>query len=300
MTHSLQAAALRYAATGWPVFLLSRTKQPLALCKPCHKLKTERQPHDPAGCGHLTCHGFYAATLDPRRIRAMFIEAPSGLLAIRTGALSRLVVVDVDGPTGRASLTRLITDGLIPPTRHVRTGGGGFHLYYRHPGGGARFTNSAKKLAPGIDVRGDGGYVVAAPSVHPDTGRPYAWADEDQAITALPAGLLAATEQAASVPAPAPAAVRTGTDRRARYLDAAIRRQLDHLHRAVPGQRNAALFTSAVALGQLVAGGAIGEQEVDGLLTQTALSIGLRPNETAHTIASGLRTGAKRPRAVAV
>ncbi|MDI1465047.1 DNA primase, partial [Catellatospora sp. KI3] len=55
----------------------------------------------------------------------------------------------------------------------------------------------------------------------------------------------------------------------------------------------------AVALGQLVAGGALREQDVEGLLTQAAFSIGLRPMETARTIASGLRAGARRPRTVA-
>ena len=68
MTHFLQAAALRYAAAGWPVFLLGRTKRPLANCDQC---PTGDASHDPQACRCLTCHGFYAATRDPRTIARM-------------------------------------------------------------------------------------------------------------------------------------------------------------------------------------------------------------------------------------
>jgi hypothetical protein len=101
------------------------------------------------------------------------------------------------------------------------------------------------------------------------------------------------------LPPQQPVVVDLGTGRRASYLQAAIRGQVDAVTRATNGARNAALYASAVALGQLVAGGALTEQDVTGLLTQAALLTGLRPAETAHTIASGLRAGARRPRSVA-
>ena len=56
--------------------------------------------HDPATCGHLTCHGFYAATTDPARVAAIVAAVPRGQLAVRTGAVSGLVVVDVDPAHG--------------------------------------------------------------------------------------------------------------------------------------------------------------------------------------------------------
>ena len=63
--NSILTAALGYAHAGWPVFLLGRNKRPLANCSACPK---ERQPgaHNPQACRCLTCHGFYAATRDPR------------------------------------------------------------------------------------------------------------------------------------------------------------------------------------------------------------------------------------------
>src|SRR6266702_1240730 len=84
-------------------------------------------------------------------------------IAIVTGSLSGIVVVDVEagGPV----------DGL-PPTVIAKTGGGGWHFYYKHPG--YEFKNSARKLRELTDIRGDGGYVVAPPSLH-KSGKHYEW-----------------------------------------------------------------------------------------------------------------------------
>src|SRR5205814_8101 len=81
-TEALLRNAIRYADHGWPVFLLGRTKRPLANCDPCKHAPTG---HDPAACECLTCHGFYAATTDPERLTAMCALHPRGMLAIRTG-----------------------------------------------------------------------------------------------------------------------------------------------------------------------------------------------------------------------
>jgi hypothetical protein len=78
----------------------------------------------------------------------------------------------------------------------VTTGGGGHHLYFRHPGGSVR---NRAGLAPGLDLRADGGYVVAPPSLHP-SGRHYAWRaghePEQVALAPAPAWLTAAEEEA--------------------------------------------------------------------------------------------------------
>jgi hypothetical protein len=110
---------------------------------------------------------------------------PAANLAIVTGKVSGVVVLDVDGPEGEASLR----GRQVPPTPTVLTGKGR-HLYFRWPGFEAR--NFARKL-PGLDFRGDGGYVVAPPSVHA-SGRRYRWADylgiEDVPLAPCPAWLL--------------------------------------------------------------------------------------------------------------
>ncbi len=99
-------------------------------------------------------------------IRQWFATNPSANVGIVTGRVSNLAIVDLDGPEGIAYGLSL---GLASPVT-VRTGNGK-QLYYRHPG--ANVCNAVKKY-PGVDVRGDGGYVVAPPSVHPN-GKTYVW-----------------------------------------------------------------------------------------------------------------------------
>jgi hypothetical protein len=114
-------------------------------------------------------------------------------VAVRTGAASRAVVLDIDTPKGgQATLAALEREyGRLPPTYEVLTGGGGRHLYFAHPG--TEVPCSEGKLGPGLDVRGDGGYVVAPPSVHA-SGRPYKVL-HDRELAPLPAWLLEDAEK---------------------------------------------------------------------------------------------------------
>lgn len=157
----LLEAALRYAAQARPVF-------------PC----------EARGKRPLTARGLLEATTTPDRIEQWWARWPDANVAIRTGAVSRLVVLDVDGQEGLESLRALEQDvGELPRTASVVTPRGGQHFYFAHPGGG-ELRCSAGKLGPGLDVRADGGYVVAPPSVGP-TARRYE-PDESCALAALP------------------------------------------------------------------------------------------------------------------
>jgi Bifunctional DNA primase/polymerase, N-terminal len=91
-------------------------------------------------------------------------------VGIVTGEISNLVVLDFDPQhDGNASIERLERQiAPLPVTVEVTTGGGGRHLYFAHPGGLVR---NRAGLAQGVDVRGDGGYIVAPPSVHPSGRR---------------------------------------------------------------------------------------------------------------------------------
>jgi hypothetical protein len=101
-------------------------------------------------------------------------------------------VLDVDARHGGSqSLAMLeLEHGGLPDTVETRTGGGGRHLYFAHPGGLAL---NRVGIAPGIDFRGDGGCVVVPPSVHP-SGRRYEWlprrAPHEIGTAALPSWLL--------------------------------------------------------------------------------------------------------------
>lgn len=100
---------------------------------------------------------------------------PDAGIGVVTGAISGLVVIDVDlrhgGDVSFEGLER--EHGRIPMTVECRTGGGGRHLYFSHPGGLIR---NKVGLAGGVDLRGDGGYVVAPPSVH-SSGIRYEWVE---------------------------------------------------------------------------------------------------------------------------
>jgi hypothetical protein len=120
-------------------------------------------------CGQVgkhphTANGVHDATKDPTQIRRWYEAEPDTNFGIATGG--RLLVVDFDPKNGgMASLDKLESEGLLPETYIVETGSGGRHLYYLIPDG-VEIKNSAGKLAPGVDIRGDGGYVVAPYSVH--------------------------------------------------------------------------------------------------------------------------------------
>ena len=112
------------------------------------------------------------ASIDPTIVDNVWGRKPWNI-GIVTGAQSRLVVVDVDPDHGGGeTLMRLEREhGLLPPTPRFLTGGGGEHILFAHPG--IRIANSAGKLGSGVDIRGDGGYIVAPPSSH-ISGRQYA------------------------------------------------------------------------------------------------------------------------------
>jgi putative DNA primase/helicase len=137
----------------------------------------------------LTPHGFQDATTDERTLHAWWAKWPDANVAIRTGAASRLLVMDVDGEQGESSLTELeATYDKLPATPVCETPRGQ-HYYFAHPGGEVR--NTAGKLGNGLDTRGDGGYVVAPPSTH--SGKEYRWlCDPDTTpLAQVPAWLLA-------------------------------------------------------------------------------------------------------------
>lgn len=162
--------ALVYAARGWrvlPVHVAVRTGAGLV----CSCSKGAKCPPKHAGKHPRTMHGTKDATTDPATIRAWWALWPGANVGIATGAASGLVVLDIDPRNGGDDTFAelLETLGRLPPTVEALTGGGGRHLLFRHPGGRIVGTPGA-----GVDVKADGGFIVAAPSVHP-SGRDYAW-----------------------------------------------------------------------------------------------------------------------------
>jgi hypothetical protein len=158
MSNVFLQAALSYAARGWHVF-------------PCH-------PHSKIPA---TAHGFKEATIDPELIKEWWQEDPAYNVAIATGEISGLFVLDVDEKPGRTLEDALAGFPALPDCPTVRTGGGGLQFFFSFPQG-STLSISGGKLGIGIDTRGNGGYVVAPPSIHDKTGRAYEFIDSDDFI----------------------------------------------------------------------------------------------------------------------
>lgn len=116
---------------------------------------------------------YQSRLVSEKTLREWFRRSPEFNVSIVTGALSGLVVLDVDprhgGDESLVELER--AHGALPETMESISGGGGRHLYFTHPGG---LVPNRANIEPGIDLRGDGGCIVAPPSVHP-SGKRYRW-----------------------------------------------------------------------------------------------------------------------------
>jgi hypothetical protein len=149
----LLKAALQYAALGWKVFPLRPKSKTPAL---------KRWPE--------------LATSEEKTIREWWEDNPRYNIGIATGKRSGIFVFDIDLPKGGGkSLRRLLEEAgeeKLPHTA-VQITAHGNHSFCQHPGFPVK--NSTGKIAPGVDIRGDGGYIVVAPSIHPDTEEPYQW-----------------------------------------------------------------------------------------------------------------------------
>ena len=233
------AAALTYAARGWRVFPLhSPTRSGGCTCGKLDCTQTGKHPR--------TQHGLKDASSSEAVLRIWWGQQwRRANLAIATGQRSRLVVLDVDPRhDGVASLARIQEQfGPLPETLRVATGGGGEHWYYQHPGGDVLIRTGARVAGlEGLDVRGDGGYVVAPPSWHASGAR-YDWINPDTPIAPLPdwlLELLMKLPEPPSEPRPALRAVGGLADGR-RWLDQA-------LERAGEGNRNDTGFWLACQL----------------------------------------------------
>ncbi|MEJ3745195.1 bifunctional DNA primase/polymerase [Actinomycetes bacterium KLBMP 9797] len=296
----LLTSALDHAGRGWHVFPLRPSDKRPAFPDHAEDACTGRDPRCRTAGRHVGWEE--RATVDPGRISRAWRSGRWGI-GIACGP-SGLLVVDLDRPKTAGGPDGIDTFGTLCEQHHdpdawvtytVRTGSGGLHLYYRHPPTGPRLRNTQGGLGPAVDTRAHGGYVVAAGSTV--DGRRYEVDGETDPVPL--AGWLAARLRPAPLPPQRPVVLNLGTGRQAAYVHAAIERETALVAEAVKGERNHVLYSAAIVLGQLVAGGALAERDATTALTDAAGRAGLSPTETARTIRSGLRAGAKRPRSVA-
>ena len=241
----------------------------------------------------LTPHGLHDASNREKVVEDWWRQHPQANIGVRTGGGSGIVVLDVDGEPGRLALRGLIAhhDRLL--ARWAQSGPGGWHAYFAHPG--TTVPNSAGRLGVGLDVRGDGGYVVAPPSLH-HSRRRYRWLGEPAELPALPRWLLAIA--AAPVHERSPLPLWLLPEDAHAYATAALRAEAREVTLAPPGQRNDRLNRAAFKLGQLVGAELIPELAVSEALLAAGLAAGPGERKIRATIRSGLRAGMLQPRQV--
>lgn len=185
--HPAFDAALSYAARGWRVLPVHGVVDGTCTCGKAKCDSPGKHPH--------ILEWQRSATRDKRVIRSWFTKWPGANVGVATGAESGLVVLDVDPAHGGADSLRDLEakHGPLPDTPISLTGGGGEHYIFAYPADAAEIRNSAGKLGAGLDVRANGGFIVAPGSVHA-SGQRYAWdstrGPDDLALAPMPDWLL--------------------------------------------------------------------------------------------------------------
>jgi hypothetical protein len=299
--------ALDYAHRGFPVFP----------CNPANKAPFPRADVD-AVSGETVegTGGFKKASRDPEQIKAWWEEFSNAMIGIPTGSRSGIWAVDPDAPKpprnidGRENWAKLSKkNGGHQHTHTHNTPGGGQHIVFAYRAD-KPVTNREGGLARlGINVRGEGGYIIAPPSMNAD-GKEYEY-DEPLDVfqfAEAPSWLYDLILMAPSISERASAHVRLpadgppGSHAHRRYAEAAMRGEADDLAHTLTGARNIELNNAALKLGTLVAAKALTESEVIGVLLDASKANGLVADHGERaalaTINSGLRKGLETPRVI--
>ena len=228
------------------------------------------------------------SSIDPDQIERWWDNHPDANVGIDCGP-SRIAVIDVDQLDSLEQMSDQLGWRLEEADTLIgETGGGGLHIVFADdPSRPVR--NSASKLAPGIDVRGNGGYIVAPPSTHPDTGQLYRWIQKQQPAE-LPddlRDLCEASKPQADYAAPPEPMVPVDGNRASAWSASILNGELDSIARAAPGTRNNTLYEAALKVGGVVKGGYLEDGPARAALIQAGVAVGQGRGEAEATVDSG-------------
>jgi hypothetical protein len=275
-------------------YLQARAPSPLAeaaiaLGMPVFPCNSNKQP--------VSAHGFKDASDDPETIKRMFANASAALIGVPTGADTGFFVLDVDVKANRQGGDWLNANShRMVQSRTIHTGSGGLHIYFRHPGG--RIKNSNDKIAPGIDIRGDGGYVIVPPSPG------YSIADDAPMADAPDWLLNTLTEQPEPVrpnPQPSPHHSSGNTP----YGMAALEAECNAIRSAYFGSQETTLNAACLKIGSLAAAGELESGYALSALLAAARSMANEPGkprwgyaEVDRKVRRAFSDGERQPRDV--
>lgn len=269
-------AALAYVRRGWPVVLLHDVSSGVCSCGD----DSENHRQGSAGKHPVARAWTEASVTDEQMVHAIWTARPYANVGILTGVKAGIWVLDIDPKNGGdVSLAELQAEhGPLPPTYTVRTGGGGVHYYFLMPSNFVvRNRQRNGSIAKGIDVRGEGGQVVA-----PNSNTFFGSYELllDLPLVQAPAWLLAMLrprvptelEHSAALARLDSSPLAGGGDRLARYAQAVIVAECEKLAGAVPGSRNDTAFDVACNLIEMVnsAWAQVSQQHVQSAFEQAA------------------------------
>lgn len=292
-------AALGYAARGWAVVPCSpRDKRPLVAAD-----------RDAAGAPIKGTGGVRKASTDPEQIGAWWKQWPDAMIGVAMGR-NGLFALDFDPRTDEQTGEQWTLDRLkreleeqvgaaLPASLAVRTPSGGVHIYLNQPSAGDPIRNRGN-LPRHVDVRGEGGYVIAPPSVMHD-GKRYRWLrdDADAAIVDAPAALVNILQPRKAAKNGQPQLkIAGGTDSVDRYAQVALDRECGAIRTAPAGTRQDALNRGAYSVAQLVASGALPELNARHAVMTAALANPGNDDQRSieATVDSGWAAGLAVPR----
>ena len=289
----LPHAAVQYAALGFRVIPLNSIVDGRCSC------------HHGDHCRAIAKHPrvrkwVEKATTNFVQIAEWWRQWPASNIGLPMGGEARLVALDIDGPKGRESLETLEKQHeLLPATLTSRSGrkDGGEHRLFRVPDDlDISAISNRVSVAPGLDVRAEGGQIVVAPSMHA-SGNRYQWTKK---LDPAPLPRWLYTLMATRVQPPRPLYKKdfSRPPHVHPYGWGALMKGANTVATAVAGTRNDTLNTETFCLAQLVAGGVLDRMLVEQHLTEAALHAGLGEVEIRLTLESGFRDGLKEPRGV--
>lgn len=223
-------------------------------------------------------HGFKDAATKAEAIMTLWRRYPGPLVGVATGVASGIDVLDLDLHKEGADDWHAEHCARLPATRTHRTRSGGLHMLFRHREG---MRNSASRIAPGIDVRADGGYIIWWPAAGLDV------------VSKAPAAPWPAWLAEMAVPPPPPKAdlakIERGIEDADRYVRGAVRGAVQAVASAGQGRRNDTLNAETYALARFIPEGHLTAGQIAEAMAAAALQAGLTVPEIEKTITSALR-----------
>lgn len=264
-----------YISHGWKIFPVARAAK-----KP------------------LTPHGFKDASNKLEQVHDWWEKWKDANVAIVTGRDNGFWVLDIDKKSGGLETLKDLQDqhGRLN-TLMIQTGGGGLHYYFKYDLDSSQRVKNGVEFLKGIDTRGDGGYVVAPPSLHSNGNHYQVIHDVDPEpapqwlIDLLKEKNIIQSEEKKTNNGPA-----KHTDKTSPYGKKALEIQCQNIRTATEGTRNHTLNKAAYSIGRLIAGGEIEMTEAVMELEKAGTDAGLDAHETKNTINSGIKSGERDPK----